>query len=338
MKYRFTAAVAMVLLATLTACGSGAAPVGSTVSGSSKPALTPSPTKTAVALPDMTGKQASAASATLTNLGFQTVYVDISGAKWGMTRPNKDVTIVGTDPVGGTLPKGETIKLITSTSPAEQAAAEKAAADAAKLAVRYSFSCGAPYDYSTKSDVFRSYKDVWASKHYPGSNTCTITIDGTGIYDKPALIPSEQAIADVVAAHGGGGGGSASSDFGRVLQLCTKLEPDYADKVVARMDWKKAEAHGALALCPDAPHAAVLREVIDTVKYGDGNKVVGKDMEPGTYRTKPSIKDCYWSRNAGGGDIIDNDFVGFAPDGVTVTVYSGEGFESSRCGVWTKIG
>jgi hypothetical protein len=61
-------------------------------------------------------------------------------------------------------------------------------------------------------------------------------------------------------------------------------------------------------------------------------------MEPGTYKTKPGSKDCYWSRTTGGGDIIANDFVGFAPNGVTVTVYPGEGFESTRCGVWTKIG
>lgn len=36
--------------------------------------------------------------------------------------------------------------------------------------------------------------------------------------------------------------------------------------------------------------------------------------------------------------IIANDFVSFAPDGVTVTVYPSEGFESERCAPWTKIG
>lgn len=61
-------------------------------------------------------------------------------------------------------------------------------------------------------------------------------------------------------------------------------------------------------------------------------------MEPGTYRTKPGSKDCYWSRTNGGGDIIANNFIGFAPNGVTVTVCAGEGFESQRCGMCTKIG
>jgi hypothetical protein len=132
--------------------------------------------------------------------------------------------------------------------------------------------------------------------------------------------------------------GSASSDFFEVLEQCAQLKPGYADEVVARMDWKKAEAQGALALCPDAPHAAVLREVINSVKIDDGTHIVGQDMEPGTYRTKPSAKDCYWSRTTGGGGIVANDMVGFASAGVTVTVYAGEGFESNRCGVWTKIG
>ncbi len=35
---------------------------------------------------------------------------------------------------------------------------------------------------------------------------------------------------------------------------------------------------------------------------------------------------------------LANDFVEFAPDGVPVTVYAGEGFKSERCGRWTKIG
>jgi hypothetical protein len=88
-------------------------------------------------------------------------------------------------------------------------------------------------------------------------------------------------------------------------------------------------------ICPDAPHAPTLQEAATTAKVGDGNLVVGQTMEPGTYRTKPAVKDCYWSRNTGSGDIIDNAFVGFAP-GVTVTVYAAR-FESERCGL-SKIG
>lgn len=65
---------------------------------------------------------------------------------------------------------------------------------------------------------------------------------------------------------------------------------------------------------------------------------VGTTMEPGTWKTKPGVKDCYWSRSSGSGDIIDNDIIDYAPEGVTVAVQAGEGFKSSRCGTWTKIG
>lgn len=82
----------------------------------------------------------------------------------------------------------------------------------------------------------------------------------------------------------------------------------------------------------------MLQNVLATVKITDGTYTLGKDLEPGTYRTGPRTKGCYWSRTTGGGSIIANDFVGFAPDGVTVTVNPGEGFESSNCGVWTKVG
>lgn len=116
------------------------------------------------------------------------------------------------------------------------------------------------------------------------------------------------------------------------------LMPNCGDKVVGPPSDMRADAYGALSLCPKAPHAALLRQVATTEKIDSGTHTVGQDMEPRTYRTKPGAKDCYWSRTNSGGNIIANDMVGFAPAGVAVTVYPGEGFESERCGVWTKIG
>lgn len=81
-----------------------------------------------------------------------------------------------------------------------------------------------------------------------------------------------------------------------------------------------ARAKAAPALRPDAPHAALLQDVMTAVKVGPGTpaprhpgtRVVGQDMAPGTYKTSPGAKDCYWSRTTGGGAIIANDFGGFA--------------------------
>lgn len=125
--------------------------------------------------------------------------------------------------------------------------------------------------------------------------------------------------------------------IGRIMGLCAKVDTTNYNQQASTPE-RKADAEAALSVCPDAPHAALLQETVNTIKVASGDIIVGQTMEPGTWKTAPGIKDCYWSRNTGGGDIIANDFVGFAPDGVTVTVFAGEGFESSRCGIWTKIG
>lgn len=304
----------------------------------------PSPQKKTRPVPEVSGRPFGEVKDLLIAEGFKLTIVGRDRAAWPAF-PDKTVIVLATNPAAGTVTESDFLEVTIDLTKDEEAAASKAkaaaskaAGEAAKLATRYTFSCGATYDYSMLKDAYHSLKEVWSGKHYAGSDTCSVTIDGVGIYDHPKLLPNEQAVAEVIAQHGGGGGGSPESDFGRALQLCAKVEADYVDKVIARMDWKKAEAHGALALCPDAPHAVVLKEVTTVVKIGDGTHVVGKDMEAGTYRTKPGSKDCYWSRTSGGGAIIANDFIGFAPDGVTVTVFGGEGFESSRCGVWTKVG
>lgn len=78
--------------------------------------------------------------------------------------------------------------------------------------------------------------------------------------------------------------------------------------------------------------------------FYDGNYSVGDNdgISPGRYLTiirtgQEGIRDCYWERSDGHGDIIDNNFVSFASDGVTVTVQGGEDFSSDNCGAWKKI-
>lgn len=73
--------------------------------------------------------------------------------------------------------------------------------------------------------------------------------------------------------------------------------------------------------------------------FGPGTYLVGTDIEPGTYRTTDAVGGyCYWGIYAGGTnqeDIIQNDIVtGGRP---TVTLSSGQEFDSNRCGTWTKV-
>ncbi|HEX9089668.1 MAG TPA: PASTA domain-containing protein [Arthrobacter sp.] len=341
MKRYISAVLAATLIVGLTACGGGT-PVARTAPTSSVSA-TPAPTSRPV--PDVAGKTFPEARKILNKAGFYGSAWDKDGKKWGSIPPDDAVKVTSTTPAAGTVTDTDEIHIQVAVTEAENTAAlkvkadaAKAAADAAKLAKRYEFTCG-PNPYSTAGiDVYHSLKDVWSSKHYAGSDKCITKIDGQYADAKPAVIPSEQAIVAVVAANGGDASGSPAQAFDTVLRLCAKPDPDFADAVFAKPEWKTARAKAALALCPDAPHAALLQEVTTAVKINDGTHTVGVNMEPGTYQTKPNMKDCYWSRTTGGGGIIANDFVGFAPAGVTVTVYPGEGFESTRCGVWTKTG
>jgi hypothetical protein len=331
MKKTTALALAVFLIAALAGC-SGAGK-GTKTAAAEPPSETaspsPSPTRSATVVPDVAGMAVIQAERALQALGLSTVIIGKDGKQWTSLLPGPDVKAVSSDPAAGTRTGRKTIQVIVDISEDEQRAAAAAAAEAAKLAVRYEFTCG--------EEVFHSFKEVWASNFYKSSGTCTVKIDGKYGSEKLALLPSEQALVDIVARNGGDAS-VPSWTFNSLLKVCAKPEYDYVDQVIAKQAWHTAEARGALALCPDAPHAAVLQEVIAIPKIDDGTKIVGEDMEAGTWKTKPKSKDCYWARTTGAGEIIANDFVGFAPDGVTVTVYPGEGFESSNCGVWSKIG
>jgi len=87
-------------------------------------------------------------------------------------------------------------------------------------------------------------------------------------------------------------------------------------------------------LCSDAK--GVLNEV--GRGFADGTYDVGDEIKPGTYRTGKKTSDCYWSRTSSSGDITANDFVSYAPAGVTVTIFSSDGgFESDGCRAWVRI-
>lgn len=361
MKRYLSAVLAVTLIAGLSACAPGKPAASTSSNGTS----TPAPSQTARAVPSVVGVNFQDARTTLIEADFIVRILDKDGNKWTTTFPDRTVMVVGTSPAVGTVTDAEEIQVTVGVresdtaegkanakadkeaamSEAERAAeAKKAEAKAAqesaaaRIAVRYTFSCTDGY-ISGAIVEYKSLKEVWASTAYKDKNSgpCSVTIDGQSPYEVTTLLPNEQAIAKVIASHGGGTSDSAGSDFAEALTMCAKPDSDLADQV-SLPGGLQADAHGALALCPKAPHAGLLRQVATTVKIDDGTKVVGKEMPAGTYRTKAGAKDCYWSRTTGGGDIIANDMVGFAPAGVTVTVFPGEGFESNRCGVWTKIG
>jgi len=74
--------------------------------------------------------------------------------------------------------------------------------------------------------------------------------------------------------------------------------------------------------------------------FGDGYWKVNGDIQPGMWQST-SATSCYWARLSGFGgelaDILANDNASGAT--VIVQINAGDdGFQSSRCGTWSKIG
>jgi hypothetical protein len=140
-------------------------------------------------------------------------------------------------------------------------------------------------------------------------------------------------VAVVALAIGVGAGGSKGS------AATTTAAPAPAPTVTVTVTAKAAaprSSSGAVSGGTPTTGAA-------TTVAGDGEYLVGQDMQPGTYRTAGpadgSGGDCYWQRSkdsSGSMDsIIAND--NLAGSG-RVTVSKGEVFKSTGCQNWVKTG
>lgn len=72
--------------------------------------------------------------------------------------------------------------------------------------------------------------------------------------------------------------------------------------------------------------------------FNDGTYIIGKDVQPGTYRTRKASDNCYYSRLSGLGgtlgEIISNENTSY-PAVITIEA-TDKAFKSTRCGTWTK--
>jgi len=72
-------------------------------------------------------------------------------------------------------------------------------------------------------------------------------------------------------------------------------------------------------------------------EFSDGLFQVGKDVQPGTYKTDgpdgSNAGGCYWSRSDARGNVIQN---GVVNDAGTVTVRPGERIDSAGCLPWRR--
>lgn len=325
-----SAALAVVLMVGMAACSE--APV------EDLPSPSPSSTKTPREVPDVLGTSASDAKIALIAQGLRPVFRTQDGERWTNEKLAAYAEALSTDPSAGTSVETGTVVEITLNM-TESSASEKmkAEAEAKVLETRYTFSCSTRgYGADRKTEEYHSYSAVWSAPNYADIDTCYVRIAGESPSKDTELRAEEQTIANIVSDNGGDASIPASA-FANALSLCAKPPFDYPNINARSSRNTQALAQAARTLCPDAPHAALLQEASARVTIQDGTFVVGQEMEGGTYQTRPGVKDCYWARTTGSGDIIANDFIGFAPTGATVSVFEGEGFEASNCGTWTKI-
>jgi hypothetical protein len=87
-----------------------------------------------------------------------------------------------------------------------------------------------------------------------------------------------------------------------------------------------------------ATHGPTATPTPSYAHFGDGQLQVGKDIQPGAYRTRVGSSACYWERLKGFSgafeDIIANDNTD-GPAVVTIAV-NDAGFTSQDCGTWTQ--
>jgi hypothetical protein len=104
------------------------------------------------------------------------------------------------------------------------------------------------------------------------------------------------------------------------------------------------EVIGASLLCPNHPHAdqvkAYVKRSLDQaeadknrIQY-DGTYLVGRDLNPGTYVSRPT-GGCYWERTDRNGEIIDNNFSNGARVQFTVKP-SDFSISVQGCGEWSR--
>jgi hypothetical protein len=293
-------------------------------------------------MPSVEGKTYAAARALLVAAG---VSFDTMGSDkvFATAVPDTAIIVKADASAGDKIPAANRVYLHVDMT-AKELTADAAAA---KQGFRYGFVCssGSSAIGETENPTVHSFNEIWANPKFTSFRSCDGRV-GTGWWhDKYTLLAAEQAVVDQIGKDGGDIS-LPSSAFSDVLEACLitpAMDWDVSKGVRVRV---QAIAKAALTMCPDAPFAAELSRVAagePPSRIDDGNYAVGTAMAAGTYQVQVpeganGVHDCYWERAGSQGGIIANNFITYAPKGPVVTVYAGEGFTSTSCGTWQKIG
>lgn len=169
--------------------------------------------------------------------------------------------------------------------------------------------CGGE-EYSDRAP-YSTLEEVWALE--PEAHTsCDVDDDTTVLLDV-----EREALAHAY--------GTGSDSLHILYGICGEAMMGNAGKFgpLPYSEGQRAEAEGALILCPDHPDAEPVRELMgeaaaddemraDGRMFAGGTYLVGEEVQPGSYVSESGDSEpfdgCYWELTAESGDIIDNYF------------------------------
>src|SRR5687767_6816335 len=106
----------------------------------------------------------------------------------------------------------------------------------------------------------------------------------------------------------------------------------------ANVNSKFSTTNTVTVTAPAIPESQLADTAPGSRTFIDGSQIVGKDIVPGTYRTRAGTGNCKWTRRSGftgsPGEVLATTFAE-GPAVVTIQA-TDKGFESTGCGLWTS--
>jgi hypothetical protein len=121
-----------------------------------------------------------------------------------------------------------------------------------------------------------------------------------------------------------------------VLEAAGERQACELDKTIQERKVEEAKREATATTAAPAP----TRPKPVAATFGDGQFAVPGEVKPGTYRATNPDGNCYWARLKGFSGDLDDLLANGNPSGpARVTIArTDKGFESTRCGEWTKVG
>jgi hypothetical protein len=127
-----------------------------------------------------------------------------------------------------------------------------------------------------------------------------------------------------------------------LLTMCCASAPNrpISNEQTENVNSKFSTTNTVTVSAPEIPESQISNSSTtpNARTFIDGSQIVGKDIQPGMYRTRAGTPNCAWSRRSGftgePGEIV----AAATPRGPAVVTVKAtdKGFDSTGCGMWTS--